>query len=428
MRLKDGKTITIDGKDVQRIRILNDIVWEKVRETSLTLTISLNHGGNKITPNTSFNLQATLTDSNNQIINGNIVFSGNGIDGTKTIATKNGVAILEDIRTNNIGNNTYIAEFNGVSNLSPSQTSVVVNVQKETPEFSMEGIPRTIYYGWHFGIKLTKQDKTPLVGKKVDFIVNGQSYTHTVNSNGYATLANRLPDGRYIVTFTYDSEKEANRDGIYNTITESVEYIVKTGEYAILSYDHANLGYKGGELQSWIQNSNNSYQCGKTNVTCGATEDTIGAASQALRNPDVLKIFYKKGNIPNIINAELTFDSQSISPCQGSIGGYFEGVPDIKISLNNSYYETPTEGYENARQFNVSTSNGNVYSSYDIITQTIKWDWKECANGCKPVPQNVSTPVIAINYPENKGINEGCIKITNLYLKIKYIPTETIQW
>ena len=31
-RLKDGRTITIDNKDVQRIRILNDIVWEKTKE------------------------------------------------------------------------------------------------------------------------------------------------------------------------------------------------------------------------------------------------------------------------------------------------------------------------------------------------------------------------------------------------------------
>ena len=36
-RLKDGRTITIDNKDVQRIRILNDIVWEKTKATSLSI-------------------------------------------------------------------------------------------------------------------------------------------------------------------------------------------------------------------------------------------------------------------------------------------------------------------------------------------------------------------------------------------------------
>ena len=101
LRLKCGKTITIDGKDVQRIRILNDIVWEKTKPTTLILTGT----PKSVTIGKTFNLVATLTDSYGEGINGDIIFSGNGISGTKTIRATNGVATLQKVTPNSVGNN-----------------------------------------------------------------------------------------------------------------------------------------------------------------------------------------------------------------------------------------------------------------------------------------------------------------------------------
>ena len=48
MKLKDAKTIFIDDNDVERIWMLNEIVWEKRRPTRITMTASttgLHHSG-----------------------------------------------------------------------------------------------------------------------------------------------------------------------------------------------------------------------------------------------------------------------------------------------------------------------------------------------------------------------------------------------
>ena len=58
-RLKDGTDITIEGKDVQRICILNDVVWEKTRGTTLNVTSS----PSLITKGKNFTLTATLTEN-----------------------------------------------------------------------------------------------------------------------------------------------------------------------------------------------------------------------------------------------------------------------------------------------------------------------------------------------------------------------------
>ena len=67
-RLKDGTSITIDGKDVERIRILNDIVWEKARATTLTL-----QAPESIVVKQTFTLKAYLVDNHGEVVNGNII-------------------------------------------------------------------------------------------------------------------------------------------------------------------------------------------------------------------------------------------------------------------------------------------------------------------------------------------------------------------
>ena len=73
---KKIKEINIDGKDVKRILILNDVVWEKIRPVEVTLSSS----SPSVTIGKTFNLIATVT-SENKSVNGTIKFSGNGING-----------------------------------------------------------------------------------------------------------------------------------------------------------------------------------------------------------------------------------------------------------------------------------------------------------------------------------------------------------
>ena len=87
MILKDADTIFIEGKDVERIKIFNDVVWEKIKATTLTL-----HSSTSSTSFVnSFTLTASLTETKTGIpVNGNIEFyDGNTKIGIST--TSNGI-------------------------------------------------------------------------------------------------------------------------------------------------------------------------------------------------------------------------------------------------------------------------------------------------------------------------------------------------
>ena len=168
----------IDGKDVQRIRILNDIVWEKTKPTSLTLSSS----PSSVISGKTFNLTAIVTDSSGKTINGNVKFTGSGISGTKTISTVNGIAKLSNISTTHLGDNTYQAVFEKTDIYLGSSSTTKVTVKKETPILTVHG-DKTVYDTWKIGVKMTASDgKTILKNKTIKLTINGKNFSATTNA------------------------------------------------------------------------------------------------------------------------------------------------------------------------------------------------------------------------------------------------------
>lgn len=411
-RLKNGRTIIIDNKDVQRIRILNDIVWEKTKNTSTSITAT----PNSVTPGKTFNLIATVSDSNGVGVNGTITFSGNGIEDNNTIQVSNGVATLQNISTTNIGENTYTAYFQGNDTYLESQGSTTITVDKETPILTIVG-EATIYDTWKIGVKLTASDgKTPLANQSIKLTIGGSTYTLTTNSKGIASRQITDLTGTKTATFTY------NGDTTYNSKSISKQYTIKSSLSKTLEYDTAYANSNGdigtkdsvAHTQLWKQNSSKSYQCYKSGVSCWSTTSTIGTSAGTYNTPDLLKIRFKKGDIKQIQSATLTFTSQQKVACSSShFGGCF-GAPTIKLSTNNSTY---TKG-SGAKAFPTEKHGGYTYSTQNSFAQTITW-------GEKTVSSN---PIVTIQYPSNTGAEEAILKITNLSLKVAYIPTQATKF
>ena len=140
---------------------------------------------------------------------------------------------------------------------------------------------------------------------------------------------------------------------------------------------------------------------------------TIGTVSGTYKKPDLLKISFNKNNISSITSATLTFSSQSLAQaCKGSsLGGWFDGKPSIKLSTDGSKY---IQG-SGAKEFSKKHSGGYSYSSHDVLNQKITW-------GQRTVSAN---PTITIQYPQNSGYEEACIKLTSISFKVSYIPKQT---
>lgn len=424
-RLKDARTIIIgtnlnndgtdiiNGKDVQRIRILNDIVWEKTKPTSLTLSST----PSSVISGKTFNLTAIVTDSTGKGINGNINFTGNGISGTKTVKAVNGVAKLSNISTTNIGQNTYKATFEKTDIYLGSSDTTKVTVSKETPILTVYG-DKTVYNTWKIGVKMTASDgKTVLKNKTITLTINGKNFNATTNKNGIASYkidTSKTGTGTKTAKYTFDGSSDTK----YNSKNISQKYTINTSKDTTLSYNNCSLGSQSSSngTQSWIKNNNTSFQCRKTGQTCYQNIVTIGTASGTYKKPDLLKIYFNKGSISIITAATLTFSSQSLAQaCNGSyLGGWFDGAPSVKLSTDGSKY---TQG-SGAKGFSKKTSGGYSYSSHDVLNQKITW-------GQKTVSAN---PIIAIQYPKNSGYEEACIKLTSISLKVSYIPTQSTKF
>ena len=175
-RLKDCKEIKIrtvsptdklpvslnDTDNVERIKILNDIVWERSKNTITQLTASSDNVlyGNSFTLTTSTSLEKSGNTST--IVDGIIKFYKNNtlID---TKSTSNGTAQLTVIG-DEVGTNIYKAIFTK-EKYNNSSASVSVTVGKKVPTLSNIGTS-TIYKTWYMGIKLTDNGKA-LSGKTI---------------------------------------------------------------------------------------------------------------------------------------------------------------------------------------------------------------------------------------------------------------------
>ena len=412
MRLKCAKTIKINGNDVQRIRILNDVVWEKTKETILKLSAT----PTSVTIGKTFSLVAEIQDTNGNSIDGNIIFSGNGISGSKTIRTTNGIAMLQKITPTSVGTNntqTYTAKFTPIDDVYlPSTKTANIKVDKEKPILSIVG-ETTIYNSWKIGVKLTKSDgKTPLNNQTITVSGIG-SKTITTNSKGIASLViNGLSTGKKNVTFTYSGNNQ------YKSVTKTQPYTLKKSTSIALDYNGCNLGKESVSkgTQKWKLNNNDgtSYQCRETGVTCYTSKVTIASSSGTRKTPDLLKISFKKDNISKITGATFIFKSQSTgNACEGEgQGGLFKSAPTVKLSVNGSSYHKGKGAIKFDDPINLGWGD---YTPHTVVPQKITWDDSYAVS---------ANPIISIQYPSNAGGEEACLKVYGVKLQVSYIPKQ----
>lgn len=404
-RLKDGRTIAIDNKDVQRIRILNDIVWEKTKATSLSITGT----PNTVNPGKTFNLTAVITDSNGVGINGEVTFSGDGISGTKTIQASNGIATLQNVSTNNVGTHTYTARFEKTDIYLPSEDTTTIEVNKKTPILTIIG-EKTIYDTWKIGAKLTDSDGTTVLKNySVKLSIGGKNYTLTTNNKGIVSQKISGLSGSKEATFTYEG------NNIYNSVTKKQKYTINSYKEDTLSFNNADTGDQNASnrTQCWIKKSNTEYWCKNKNVACYHTE-TISAHSGTYHTPDKLKISFKKGNVSSIKQATLTFTSEHQPGCKGAhLGGYFNNAPTVQLAVNGSTFRTGSGAKSFGRQY--SSAYSTYYNTHGTLSQKITW-------GSKSVTSN---PIVSIKYPTNDGAEEAWIRVYNIKFKVAYIPKQS---
>ena len=217
MILKDADTIFIEGKDVERIKILNDVVWEKIKATTLTL-----HSSTSSTSFVnSFTLTASLTETKTGMpVDGNIEFyDGNTKIGIST--TLNGTATLTT-SSNNISTHNYKAKYVGTKKHKPSNSSMVaVAIQKDTPKLSVLGTTTNIYNGWDIGVKLVDSKGNPISNRTISFSSGGTSKTTSngkaIKSIGISTFDNAA------YTIKVKSQYAADNTDDYNILTYSKE-------------------------------------------------------------------------------------------------------------------------------------------------------------------------------------------------------------
>ena len=430
-RLKDGKKILIgtniatNGRDVQRIRILNDIVWEKTKPTTLQLSAS----PSAVNSGQTFTLTATIVDSTGAGINGSVNFQGSGIDGIKTVIAQNGIATLNNISTTNIGTNTYTATFPKTDIYLQSQATTTVKINKETPVLTKIG-DTTVYDTWKIGVKLTKSDsKTALSNRYVYCKINNHTYSSQTNTKGIATFTINISEtgtGKKTVTYTYKTNNSINSSdkNIYNNVTISPNYKINNYETKKLTFQSADLGSQTQTQQKW-KKIDDGYQCLDTGVSCSNSYNerlrTIATSAGTRNEISWLKITFKQNTIAKIKKATCKFTAKSLEQaCKKSyLGGCFPDPPKVQLDVGSGF-----KNGTGAKAFSRKHYSGDIYySSHDAVSQIIEW------NNSYTVTKN---PVVAIKYVTGnssyKSYEEGCIQIKNVSLSVSYIPKQTTSF
>ena len=424
-RLKDGTSITIDGKDVERIRILNDIVWEKARATTLTL-----QAPESIVVKQTFTLKAYLVDNHGEVVNGNIIFSGPGAN--KTVKAVNGIAeVVIDTKNFDFQNDTfntqrngyiytYTARFERMGRYLASNSTKEICIKKDTPKIEIVGLQNgknNLYYQWHIGCRLTDVNGDLIKNQPVCISINGRKYPRLTNEKGIAPLLIRF-GVQQLYTATFTSRGSA----LYNSNT-------RTQEYNYLQYQNTKLPFLAHSLgensaqKDWIQIDTNKYQCGQLESSCNNSNGI-----QVNNEPDTLKITFNKNNTnSNIYQVKLTFNSYSLTnKCYNPpMGGWFKTEPDIKLSRDGTNF-SPSQStiLKFPSEYNIHYG----YSSHNKLSQSIIWESID-ENSNYNQPFIITTnPIVSFKYPKNEGIQEGAIQLSNIALTIAEVPLQNFDF
>ena len=165
---------------------------------STKLSVSDTHYGKSATY-----FDVKLTDNNGKILINQKVTLNVNKKSYSAFTNNNGIA---SVKTDSlkIGSYTVSLNYGGNSNYSSSSLSKKVNVLS-----SVVGSDLTKFYGYSSKYKVTFwEDSLPLANTKVNFKVNGKTYTRTTNQKGVASLDISLPVGKYTISMTNPYSKE----------------------------------------------------------------------------------------------------------------------------------------------------------------------------------------------------------------------------
>jgi hypothetical protein len=167
---------------------------------------------------------------------GTIDFS---IDGTKvdteTLGTQSGVAsnqaILaltpQEIQTLNDGSHTITASFNSTnSSYNSNSVSLSETVDKADTNVSLTATANFITYSADvtFNAQVSKAPDGSAPTGNVDFTVDGQKYTKSVDITGLASLTvHALGGGQHQITAIYNGDSNYNTSPLSNILSETVE-------------------------------------------------------------------------------------------------------------------------------------------------------------------------------------------------------------
>lgn len=402
--LKNAEIINIDNKDVQRIRMFNDIVWEKNKPTTTTLSIS----PTSTTYGNSYTLTATTkVTKDNSLINGNIeIYDVTNGANTKinTITTTNSVAQYV-ISNATAGTHSYKAVFQkqGIYDASTSAVATCT-INKKTPTFVDTG-DATIYKGWNIGVKL-KSGTTALKSKKISIkIGSNAAKTATTNTNGIASLATNLSPGQYTVTYTYAGDNE------YNSVTKTRKYTVKDYQTKTLSISSNSLGNQSGSHQQWATNSS-GYQCYKNNLAKMNTGNGIATAHGTRKDPSPLILTFGRAGINKVYKINFSFTANQQPAVKNNAGGGLFGAPSVILNVNGS-----NETAKTGTAFKTYKYYQNYTASQGPVNTNLAWTY---TNG-KSLSSNLK---VTIDYPASTGTEEGFITISKIKLTVSYVPSQ----
>lgn len=420
MKLKDARNILIDNEDVQRIKMFNEVVWEKNKPTKISLTAS--------TTSTSFlnsyTLLATLSEDNDYAtpINGVVEFyedTGNeaillGKSNTTVNVDDNTATARYTTSTKNIGTHTYYAVFNQNEVYGKStSTPININVKKDTPKLTLLG-DTNIYNTWSIGVKLTNSKGTVLSGRKIQY-GNASAYT---DSKGKAIFyISGKNAGTLSVTYDFQSVKKVNNkdttDTEYSNCSLSKKYKILNPtpiESKITKLEQTQTANgKKEPYQKWYHlNPNGISVCGEKNSNYTA----IGTVGGTWKKPGPLKATFTKID-GKIFNAKFSYSDSILPGVPAKNGGYPE-ISGPEITINNNSYSNSTVTVNSSPTKGTPKNGPPNADSYK--THSVSWS---NASG-----DTMSTPTIIIKYPANTGGELGILYLKSLKLTFTYIPTQ----
>lgn len=428
--LKDGETITIDNNDVRRIRMFNDIVWEKRRQTLIEMTAS----PERIMYNDTYILQATVQRCVRMCRkspkeggvwelakNVPVEFYDITTSGTKkliaTAYTNNSGVAQCMLHADKVENKIYKAVYNQNDIYDASETPITIIIEPKTTKISVfdkgNSDTVTIYRGQYAGIKLLDIDGNALPGQKITITANGVNYTKVTDEYGVAKLRINLNAGEYPITYCYNGAENYAP----TTITET--YIVNDLKYyELTNRDPAGIIGASSDAQingyqRWEKRTNQQYYCYKF-VEEYNTGNTINPVGKPRHRPHRLRISFNKPSGMDTINyVHLHFHTFMGAAVGSDAAHYYAehvvGQPNINLYIDDTKVETEigSDAY--------LARTGGYAADDDFI-----WTYNK-----KNINKTIS---IEFDYPSSMSSREGFLAVEGISFTIGHSPKQTTQF